>query len=565
MLPLVLAILLTASASSIFINSSSDLKYYSDENLSVRITNESEIVLPSDGDPAGNQDLAINLSQVLTAGNRPGNNDIDLDGQSLRRVDELNPIGVTNLNISSNTSFQNSTVVNVSIGGPPSVVDKEYVDRADVFVGDNQTLDEVLDIGNSAGNNDIFLNDNNLTDTGNLTTNTSLRLGEPGRIYLPSGGPVTSSDTVLGNLSQVLRGGNEAGEFDILLNDNNLEEVNALNPGESQNITVGVGLELRNNTIRNLSEPTQPGQAATKQYVDTTEDTIIQDNQDLKDVLGQGRSAGSFDINLTGQEIIDTSGPLTLRGETEVAGGNLSLNDNNITQVNRINGQLVQDLGTNNLTEVLNEGNKASTNINLSGNNITEVNRINGQLVQNLGTSSLSEVLTEGSKTGGTDIDLDDTNLTDTGKGNVTIGQDLKIYGNLWVPGVGSSGGVGSQNLSQVLREGNNASTSINMSGNRITNLSDPTNPQDAATKSYVDTTDNTIEDDQTLRDALSRGNRVGGEGINFNESSGIQSDGQRALGFDSSQNVATENGDLNLSGHNLTSHREICAGNQCP
>ncbi|MFB6186818.1 MAG: hypothetical protein ABEI86_08135, partial [Halobacteriaceae archaeon] len=56
------------------------------------------------------------------------------------------------------------------------------------------------------------------------------------------------------------------------------------------------------------------------------------------------------------------------------------------------------------------------------------------------------------------------------------------------------------QSLSEVLSLGNSAgSYSINMNSNRITGLADPSNAQDAATKSYVDSNEQTIADDQGL------------------------------------------------------------------
>ncbi len=121
--------------------------------------------------------------------------------------------------------------------------------------------------------------------------------------------------------------------------------------------------------------------------------------------------------------------------------------------MNRINGQLVQNLGTSSLTEVLNEGNTASTNIDLSGFNLTDTNEGNVTIGQDLavhgniyfdppqnsdqtiGNQNLSQVLNRGAKTGGTDIDLDGANLTDTAKGNVTIGQDLLTYGAIYGTG----------------------------------------------------------------------------------------------------------------------------------
>jgi hypothetical protein len=130
-------------------------------------------------------------------------------------------------------------------------------------------------------------------------------------------------------------------------------------------------------------------------------------------------------------------------------GGNINftddidLNGNNLISPGKVDGINLSNPGTalqkngdqlqvNTGAFVDRDGDTVTGDINLSGNNITEVNRINGQIAQNLGINNLSEVLTEGNKTGGTDIDLDDTNLTDTGKGNVTIGQDLKVYGQVF-------------------------------------------------------------------------------------------------------------------------------------
>lgn len=88
-----------------------------------------------------------------------------------------------------------------------------------------------------------------------------------------------------------------------------------------------------------------------------------------------------------------------------------------------------------------------------------------------------------------TELDLNNNNITDTGRGNVTIGQDLKVYGKVWTPETGDSGSgiTGSQNLSQVLTEGNVANQSIDMDNNKIENIANPTASNDAMTLGYAD------------------------------------------------------------------------------
>jgi len=112
------------------------------------------------------------------------------------------------------------------------------------------------------------------------------------------------------NLSQVLERGDSAGSYNLNMSGNVIQEIGGL-----QNC--GINEFVAGN-----------GQCTTDSFAADT------DNQDLQDVLSQGNSAGSRDINLTGQEIIDTSGSITLGGgNVEIPNGNLNVNNNNVSAV----------------------------------------------------------------------------------------------------------------------------------------------------------------------------------------------------------------------------------------
>ncbi|NMJ76758.1 hypothetical protein GLU01_01685, partial [Nanohaloarchaea archaeon] len=223
-------------------------------------------------------------------------------------------------------------------------------------------------------------------------------------------------------------------------------------------------------------------------------------------VAGQGvvqhKAQGKSAINADLVDGLDASAFALKTGSTFT--GNISMDGNQINDVGQpqapgdaVPKSYVDTNGIGNLSKTLSINNNAgNNNINLSGNNITEVNRINGQLVQDLGTSNLTEVLNEANKAG---------------------------------------------------------NNNINMSGNRITNLSDPTNPQDAATKNYVDTTDNTIQDDQALGDVLNLGNTATRD-INLSGQEIEDTSGSITL----SGNVDIPSGNLSLNNNDITNPDQV-------
>lgn len=93
------------------------------------------------------------------------------------------------------------------------------------------------------------------------------------------------------------------------------------------------------------------------------------------------------------------------------------------------------------------------------------------------------------------------------------------------------------EGLNATVTSGHIANRSIKMDGNRIQALGDPTNPQDAATKSYVDNNDDTIADNQNLRDVLGQGNSAGAFNIDMNGSN-VNEVNQVRFNGDSGTNV---------------------------
>jgi hypothetical protein len=203
--------------------------------------------------------------------------------------------------------------------------------------------------------------------------------------------------------------------------------------------------------------------------------------------------------------------------EWDIENSDLNLNDNIITGVNQINAENGRNLqimtdGSGGFVTLYDQANSQQILSANEGGNVEIPNGdldVSGQL--SVGSTqcasgeallgdgscgatsdpqSLSDVLSQGASTGGTNIDMDGANLSDNSQGNVTVGQDLKVYGKVWTPGDGGGSGsdiTGSQNLSQVLTEGSVANQSIDMDGSTIENIATPTASNDAMTKGYAD------------------------------------------------------------------------------
>jgi hypothetical protein len=213
----------------------------------------SQIFPPNSALDFGGQDVA-NASRVETAVIEPnasditfkdnGNVDILVYDDSQGRWELVN----SNLYLGGNLDVAGNRIMNVPApSSTGDAVNKTYVDVSDDTIADDQTLQDVLSLGNDAGSTAIV----NLADPTNAQDAAT-------KSYVDNNDATGTDDQTL---SEVLTQGNDAGST----------------------------------AITNLADPSNAQDAATKSYVDTSDDTIA-DDQTLQDVLSLGNDAGSTAI-----------------------------------------------------------------------------------------------------------------------------------------------------------------------------------------------------------------------------------------------------------------------------
>ncbi|THV59071.1 hypothetical protein EZV76_09510, partial [Flagellimonas alvinocaridis] len=352
-------------------------------------------------------------------------------------------------------------------------------DIAALIDTDNQTLSEVLSEGNSAGTSIT-----NVTDPTNAQDAATKNYVDTQITANAADG----SETIVNAGTDISVSGTGTTGDPYIVN-STFTEVDGSVTNEIQNLASVLGEgNSAGTSITNVTDPTNAQDAATKNYVDTQitanaadgSETIVNAGTDIS-VSGTGTTGDPYIVNSTFTEV-----------------------DGSIT--NEIQ----------NLASVLSEGNSAGTSI----TNVTDPTNAQDAATKNYVDTQITANAADGSETivnAGTDISVSGTGTTGDPyivnstftevDGSVTnevntrfevSGANLEIEdsnGTLQVPlaNLGSD----DQTLSEVLSEGNSAGTSI-------TNVTDPTNAQDAATKNYVDTqiTANAADGSETIVNA---------------------------------------------------------------
>jgi hypothetical protein len=233
--------------------------------------------------------------------------------------------------------------------------------------------------------------------------------------------------------------------------------------GGSQNLNsvLSQGNSAGNSTITNLGTPVNASDAATKVYVDNL-DTSDEDKSATNEIQT---------LSKTGSNILLSSG-----------GGSVILNDDSPT--NELQALSTQSVDANTRSLAISSGNTINLDVQDADANSTN----EAQTLSKTGaTVSLSNVSGAG---GGSFILNDDSNTNEaqtisrTGS-NVTLSQANGAGGGSFSINDADADATNElQNLNQVLVRGNDAG------GNRVANLANPSNLQDATTKNYVDTQD---------------------------------------------------------------------------
>jgi len=414
--PFLLAFLMVSGVSAIDVNSSTDLRYYNDGGLEFEIGTNGDTRIPNGyldlegekivglADPTDPQDAVTksyidskddgpeNLSETLAAGN--------IANQTIRFQNGVR-IGDSSTSVSSQDSVVVGARASEDSGGEFNTVlgyNSGASGGQSLAVGQGS---QTTNYYSTAVGTDSEASASAATALGRLAAaqnEDALAIGRSS--WAQSNGAVAIGAYANAPNSYEATFGN--------FNGNNLD-VNI-----TGNLTVhgANGINMESNPIRNLENPSNPQDATTKSYVDSSDDTIA-DDQNLQDVLVRGDSAGGNQIrDLGGLNITNSS------SGTQIA----TFEETGISLKQPLSVESSGPLSVSNGME-------------LTG---TSSNSIESYSTFYLSTSSGSPsdiVLDPTGEVGiSSDLNIGGNNITSTA-GNVSVGQDLKVHGDVWSAG----------------------------------------------------------------------------------------------------------------------------------
>ncbi len=353
---------------------------------------------------------------------------------------------------------------------------KEVFDNGTVNCGDaGAGLPSTLEINNSAGSFDIDMNGQNISN-----------LPDP----IASSQPTSKGFADSEYLSRT--GDSMSGDLDMLAND--VKNVNSIGNG-SNTLAVTSNVSFPGAATGNLSSEAGNLSVATGMQVygaiwlpgGGTDEGGGLAAENLSLTLQEGNSAHQTSIDMNGQNISNLPDPISSAqpatkgfadSEYLTRGGDSMTGDLDMI------GNLVKNVdalgnGTDRTIEMDPDGNVDVSNgyLNVSGTlQVGATNCAPGQALlgdgscgETGGGGNLSVTLAKGN-VANTTIDMGGNNLTDSTRGNVSIGQDLRVHGDVFWRGTG--GGAAAENLSDTLNAGNEAGDSnIDMDGGTVTNI----------------------------------------------------------------------------------------------
>ncbi|PSR05389.1 MAG: hypothetical protein BRD50_01210 [Bacteroidetes bacterium SW_11_45_7] len=213
---------------------------------------------------------------------------------------------------------------------------------------------------------------------------------------------------------------------------------------------------------------------------------------------------GVDNVLKTGKMGIGTASPtekLDVDGQVRIRGGNPS--SNQVLTATNNNGKTTWDDPNNLINEKYLPDDPANSDVNMNGNSIDNIGS-GTDLDLGEGLEFISKDL-GGEGNDGRVIRLKDNNNPNSPDGHFMI-----------------ASGDDNEKLMEFYDVGVRTYTNMDMQSNRIVDMADPSNAQDAATKSYVDGKNHS--DNQNLNDVLNKGNTTGTNDINFQSNGSIVS-----------------------------------------
>ncbi len=497
--------------------------FANDVTISGNISNVNNIsiTLNLEGNTAnfsGNiKSLNANLGNLVIANYANFANDLVVQGN----ISNANNISVTN-NITTNTANVTGNLItgNANLGN---------LATANNFATNGTGGDITLTGGNVKGANVVF--SNSFTSNGGTvdfaTNNANVKLGNVGNVHIGGGtnGYLLTTDGA-GNLSW-----SATASTTSISNGNSNVTIPVANGNVYINANASVDKQWVFDTAGNTTFPSAGvanlGNLLTANYANFVNDVIVQGNIANANNISVTNSIAANSANITNDLVVqgNISNANNISVTNSIAAGSANITNDLVVQGNIANANNISvtnsiAAGSANITnDLVVQGNIANAN------NITTTNNLNvgGNIVTGNGTggnisgvnyitaniANITTVVNTGSIANGT------SNIRLATNGNVTISSNntsnvftfsdlgANVIGYIQANGIISAGGfVGSNLVSNVgilslsAQQGATAyninllaggAGNIDVGGTYITSVKNPANPQDAATKEYVD------------------------------------------------------------------------------
>ena len=336
---------------------------------------------------------------------------LELDGQSIQSGDSEN-VTITEMD-------------NLVIDSQTRMYGELFMEGNNVLMrgGDVRELEDLImqggiemDGGDLVGVGDISSGGDVLLDGGTVS---GLRLPSESDEAATRGYVDSASDVATQDLENVLYEGNISHEYGMELRGNDIvmDGGDLVGVGD---ISSGGDVLLDGGTVSGLVSPSESDEAATRGYVDSQ---IVDEFQDLESVLSEGHVSENYDIDMSGNELLDVGG---LEGEDVVSGfeiedGAVGLGE---LYLGEVDGRYVEVVGDEMSGELDMGGNVVSGLVSPSESDEAATRGyVDSQIVDEF--QDLESVLSEGHVAGNQHIDMDSSDITNVG--DLDVENDIEI------------------------------------------------------------------------------------------------------------------------------------------